>query len=226
MQSASIAVSLFFLSGGVAGLAVARWVNDYDPRICIAGGAVICAGSLTAISLVSTVGQLYLLYVIFGLGFAGSNLIPATTLVTRWFQRKRARALSIASTGLSLGGVVITPICALLVENIGLDRAAPIMGLMYLFGVIPVSLIWLRPNPESMGLLVDGDSHNLSTTHIDKGIDAQKPVSSVPLGSSMNTGISFAEARRGRLFLGNQSRLYISHGRTGWRHLAPVWPRT
>jgi hypothetical protein len=32
------------------------------------------------------------------------------------------------------------------------------MGVMFLLGVIPVAWIWLRPNPESMGLLPDGDA--------------------------------------------------------------------
>ena len=49
VRSASIAVSLFFLSGGFAGLWVARWVNDYDPRYCICFGAIICCVSLAAL---------------------------------------------------------------------------------------------------------------------------------------------------------------------------------
>ena len=32
VQTASVAVSLFFFSGGLAGLWVARWVQHYDPR--------------------------------------------------------------------------------------------------------------------------------------------------------------------------------------------------
>ncbi|MBT6315390.1 MAG: MFS transporter, partial [Gammaproteobacteria bacterium] len=48
VASASIAVSLFFFSGGLAGLLVARWVQNYDPRYCLTGGAVISAGALSA----------------------------------------------------------------------------------------------------------------------------------------------------------------------------------
>ena len=206
VQSASIAVSLFFLSGGFAGLWVARWVNDYDPRICISFGAVISGASLAALALVSTVWQLYLLYLVFGVGFSASNLVPATTLVTRWFHKKRAMALSIASTGLSLGGVLITPICAVLVENLGLGTAAPIMGLMYLLGVVPVSLIWLRPSPESLGMRADGEQPQDNGTsgallehraENDIVVDAKN---GQPLTSRLPEGISFRDARRSRLF--------------------------
>jgi len=202
VQSASVAVSLFFLSGGVAGLWVARWVNDYDPRFCISFGAFVCAASLAALARVSTVWQLYLLYLVFGVGFSASNLIPATTLVTRWFHKKRAMALSIASTGLSLGGVLITPICAILVESIGLGRAAPIMGLMYLLGVVPISLIWLRPSPESMGLRADGDQARNDGTPgtLAEHTAESKGAATQPLATRLPEGVSFRDARRGRLF--------------------------
>ena len=206
VQSASVAVSLFFLSGGFAGLWVARWVNNYDPRFCISFGALVCGASLASLALVSEVWQLYCLYLVFGVGFSASNLVPATTLVTRWFHKKRAMALSIASTGLSLGGVLITPICALLVESLGLSTAAPIMGLMYLIGVIPVSWIWLRPSPESMGLQADGEkplSSGTPGTLFDEppeGAAASQETSGQPSKTTLPEGISFRDARRGRLF--------------------------
>lgn len=191
VQSASFAVSLFFLSGGVAGLTVARLIQKFDVRFCICLGAVISCLSLTALAFVSNTWQLYIVYLVFGTGFSASNLIPATTLVTRWFHKKRAMALSIASTGLSLGGVLITPICAFLVENIGLSQAAPLMGLMYLAGVIPVALIWLRPSPQSMGLQPDGEP--LRERMVEP--DAPKPVvQSIESGGVME-GVPFRQAR-------------------------------
>ena len=48
--SASMSVSIFFLTGGVTGLFVARWVEDYDPRISITAGAVMSFVSLCALA--------------------------------------------------------------------------------------------------------------------------------------------------------------------------------
>ena len=208
VASASVAVSLFFFSGGLAGLLVARWVQNYDPRYCLTGGAVISAGALSALSYVTTVPQLYAVYCIFGMGFSASSLIPATTIVARWFKRRRAMALSIASTGLSLGGVILTPLCVLLVEKLSFQTAAPIMGLIYLVGVIPVSWIWLRPSPESMGLRIDGDA-------VDDAVDEAVDKESAPARDTANQGearlsssapiedgLSFREARATRFFWG------------------------
>ena len=208
VQTASFAVSLFFLSGGVTGLWVAKWVQDYDPRICISAGAVISCLALSSLAFVQQIWQLYLAFMLFGVGFSASSLIPATTLVTRWFHRKRAMALSVASTGLSLGGVILTPLCVLLVKSMGFEFAAPFMGLLYIVGVIPITWIWLRASPGSMGLLPDGDElpANFATGSTQQDSDDSKP-SAVSRGLSLD-GITFKQAR-GTLFFWGISIAYI-----------------
>jgi len=202
VQSASVAVSLFFLSGGFTGLWVAKLIQQFDVRICICLGAVISGVALTSLAWVETTGQLYAVYLLFGVGFSASNLIPATTLVTRWFHKKRAMALSIASTGLSLGGVLVTPVCAVLVESIGLTRAAPIMGGMFIIGVIPVAVIWLRPSPASMGLTVDGIDQVNGSIQANVNPSGFEQTTAVLTPDLSSQGASFAEARRGRFFWG------------------------
>jgi len=203
VQTASFAVSLFFLSGGITGLWVAKWVQDYDPRICISAGAVISCLALSSLAFVEEIWQLYLAFVIFGVGFSASSLIPATTLVTRWFHRKRAMALSIASTGLSLGGVILTPLCVLLVESLGFDVAAPLMGLLYIVGVIPIAWIWLRGNPESMGMLPDGllVQEDLAKAGPSEANEEGSRKSTTPTGFATD-GITFKQARGTRFFWG------------------------
>ncbi|MFT7472393.1 MAG: MFS family permease [Kiritimatiellia bacterium] len=202
VQTASFAVSLFFLSGGVTGLWVAKWVQNYDPRICISAGAIISCLALSSLAFVQEIWQLYLAFMLFGVGFSASSLIPATTLVTRWFHRKRAMALSIASTGLSLGGVILTPLCVLLVKSLGFEFAAPLMGLLYIVGVIPITWIWLRASPESMGLLPDGEEPpvNSVTVSTEQDSDDSKP-SAVSRGLASD-GITFKQARDTRFFWG------------------------
>jgi MFS family permease len=161
----STAVSIFFFTGGITGLLVAKWVQDYDPRICISAGALLSFFSLSVLAYVTTTWQLFLVYGLFGAGFSASSIIPATTMVTKWFKRQRAMALSISSTGLSLGGVILTPLSILMVESLGFEIAAPLIGVMYLLGVIPVAWIFLRVSPESMGLLPDGEKIISQPTH-------------------------------------------------------------
>lgn len=193
IRTTSFAVSIFFLSGGFAGLMVAKLVQDHDPRLPICLGAVIAGISLCLFPRIQSVWQLYLTYALFGVGFAGSALIPASTLVTRWFKKKRAIALSIASTGLSLGGVVVTPASVLMVSSFGFDTAAPMLGLLYVVGVVPASLMFLRPSPESMGLVIDG---------VDEDLTSQPKGATNASISSYEDGLSFKVARKVRFFWG------------------------
>jgi len=106
---------------------------------------------------VNELWQLYLFYVLFGIGYSACALLPCTTLVARWFEKKRSVALSVASTGLSLGGILLTPLSAELIERLGLAGAAPWLGAGLFFGIAPVAILLFRPSPASMGLAADGD---------------------------------------------------------------------
>jgi cyanate permease len=87
----------------------------------------------------------------------------STTLVTRWFDKQRAVALSVASTGLSVGGIVMTPIARHLLRHHELGAATSRIALLYLVGVIPACLLFLRADPARFGLGPDG--HTLAADH-------------------------------------------------------------
>ena len=157
VSAVSGATAVFFLVGGLTGLPVAAWMARHDPRPLIAAGAVACGLALVLLGRVTQVWQVYAAYVLFGAGFSASSLVPGTTLVTRWFVRRRSVALSVASTGLSLGGVAITPAVAGLVEREGLSAVAPWLAVGLVLGVVPITAWLLRPSPELLGLQPDGD---------------------------------------------------------------------
>lgn len=200
VSSASLAVSVFFLSSGVAGLLVGRMIQHVDTRVSFTLGAVLCFIALTALAHVQAMWQLVIVYAIFGSGFASSALLPATTLITHWFRKRRAMALSIASTGLSLGGVVITPLSVVLVDRLGFAMAAPVMGVMYLVGVIPVAWIWLRSEPAVLGLEIDGGKSRFES--VPEQADSRSGVAGQGVHDDLDHGTSFSQAKRMWLFWG------------------------
>jgi MFS family permease len=181
------ATAAFFLTTGIAGLPVARLIERYDPRVTIAGGAVISGVCLALLGQVTALWQLYLLYIGFGAGFAGASLVPATTLVTRWFARRRSVALSIASTGLSIGGIVVTPLSAGLIGRYGIETVSPWLGLAFVVGIVPISSLLIRSSPAAMGLAPDGDPR------------MPPPPPGQPLPDA--EGVSYEQARSSRFFV-------------------------
>lgn len=157
VSSVSLATTIFFLVGGVNGLLVARLIARYDARWVIVGGGVLGAVALFLFGAVSAKWHLYLVYVLFSLGWSAAGLIPASTIVTRWFQTRRAYALSIASTGLSVGGIAITPWAKVLLDRQGIEAAAPWLALIWLVGVVPTTIWLLKPDPAAEGWHPDGE---------------------------------------------------------------------
>ena len=178
LELVSGAVSVFFLVSGISGLVIGSLLEKYDVRLIIASGSVLASVSLGAMGYVSEIWQLYLLYAVFGIGFSASGLLPATTLIARWFHKNRAKALSVASTGLSVGGVIITPFSAALVDSQGIAVASPWLGALYFVGVFPACIFVLRSAPADIGLAADGRRSDEGASQVLDGItigDAIRP---------------------------------------------------
>jgi MFS family permease len=181
----SLATATFFVAAGFSGVVAGRLIDKFDARWVIVTGAAIAALALVGAGFLHSTWQLFLFHVIFGLGFGFCGLVPITTLVARWFHARRSVALSIASTGLSLGGFLITPAAGYAVAHYGLASVSPWLALGLLIGVVPATVLFVRSRPRDMGLKPDGGK---------RGRDDPIPEEAL--------GVPFHEARRSRFFLG------------------------
>ncbi|HNM79007.1 MAG TPA: MFS transporter [Tepidiformaceae bacterium] len=153
----SVAPAIYFTMSGLTSAIVGPYVDRYGPNKFMLIGTVVNGVSAAFIGLVDELWQLYLVYFIFAVAFGMSSSIAVNAIMTRWFVRRRALAMSISSTGVSLGGVILAPIASALVESGGLELATPILGALVLIVAIPVILMVLVFDPEHMGLKPDGD---------------------------------------------------------------------
>ena len=146
LDAISLSVSLFFISGGVAGLFVARLLERWDIRTIMVIGASVSGVALLLIGRTSNLYELYALFTLFGIGNTGVSIVVATSLITQWFpDERRSVALSISSTGLSLGGVLITPYTAYLCDKSGIFEAMPLLGVIFVVGIVPIVILFIRP---------------------------------------------------------------------------------
>ncbi len=148
LADVSFAVSLFFIVGGVVGMYVARLLGRVHVRWIMVLGTLLAGAALSAVHFVEALWQIYVLFTLFGIGNTGVSLVVATTLVTQWFPGpNRSIALSIASTGLSLGGVLITPLTAFLFHEWGVLPVMPWLGLLFIITILPIAIWLVRPAP-------------------------------------------------------------------------------
>jgi MFS family permease len=159
-----VALTIFFLIGGVSAPVVGRLVDRYGARNVIATGALITGFGFFLLSLAHTLWFFYVGYIVAGLGMASAGMIPATTLVSNWFEKRRGTAIGIMSSGIGAGGFVFAPLIgAYLIPNFGWRTSYLTMALSTLV-IIPFALLVLKTKPEDIGLYPDGRQYEGSVS--------------------------------------------------------------
>lgn len=156
VSSISIATTFFFLIGGLWNVVVARLIAAYDVRHVAYGGAVLGALALFGLGQVQQQWQLFVVYGLFAIAWSSSGLTLATTVVTRWFHSKRASAIAAASSGLSVGGIVLSPIIKSFIDSQTLNGAAPVLALLWLLGMSVPTFLLIRAEPGPLKWMPDG----------------------------------------------------------------------
>jgi len=152
----SWAPTIYFCISGLTSAIVGPYVDRRGPRGFMLVGTLLNGVSATFIGLVDELWQLYVVYFVFAVAFGMSSGIAVNAIMTRWFVRKRALAMSISSTGVSVGGVVLAPVASKLIDIGGLELATPVLGALVVVVALPVILGVVVFDPAEMGLEPDG----------------------------------------------------------------------
>lgn len=98
----------------------------------------------------------YFLSLLVGFGYTTTTIIPVSMLMNNWFVKKRGLALSLALSGLGVGGVVFSQILTPLITNVGWRQTYLIYGVIMLVVTLPIVLFVFKPRPEMMNLKAYG----------------------------------------------------------------------
>jgi len=145
------------MAAGVSSFIVGRLIDRYGPRVLIPVSAAIIGVALLAMSRVNSPWQVIAIFGLLGMtGLAAPQNIMTSVPVAKWFQRKRGMALALAVSGLGIGGVFFLPFTQWLLDSVGWRTTWVVMAVIFMATSIPLSAIFLRRQPEDMGLQVDG----------------------------------------------------------------------
>ena len=152
----SLATGLYFAFSGVSSALVGPQIDKYGARRWMFPGLLLLGFASVAIGQVTQLWQLYAAYMLLAIGSGMSAGVAVNATLARWFVQRRAWAMAVSSTGVSLGGAVLSPLNTFLIEQYGLAFATPIMGLLILAVGFPIILFVLVWDPRQMGLPQDG----------------------------------------------------------------------
>ncbi|MBI3953122.1 MAG: MFS transporter [Chloroflexi bacterium] len=172
----ALAPTMRSLTGMFVGPIVGPILDRHGPRVLMAAGGIIGGATLILLSQVHAIWQFY---VLFGVGFSlamgmSSGLVTSAT-VAKWFIRRRGRAVALAALGISLAGVVFTPLSQVLASVLGWRLAWALIGVLVMATVTPAALLLMRRQPEDLGLRPDGDAATPSLPGHPSGARAALP---------------------------------------------------
>jgi MFS family permease len=150
--------SIFFLASGLVSPFIGKLITRYGERKIITVGAVIMSVAMALLGSVTSIWQFYIFHALVGIGMAGMGTIPASSLVSKWFHKRRGLAIGIMAFGVGIGGFVAAPIVAgTLIPAFGWRLAYVILGIATCLIMVPSALIVIKAGkPADMGLYPDG----------------------------------------------------------------------
>jgi MFS family permease len=138
---------------------VGRILDRFGARALLAFAAAVTAGALIGLAFVDYAWQMIFLFAMMGLvGMAGPGALVTSVPVAKWFVRERGKAIGIMTLGIPVGAAIFIPLTQVFINNFGWRDAWIILAVMGGGVIIPLSLLFVRREPEDMGLLPDGDS--------------------------------------------------------------------
>jgi len=151
------AFSILWLIIGIASPFTGRVVDRYGARVVISAGAFVSGIGFALLSLINSLWFFYLGYVVVGIGMAAMGPVPASAVVSNWFEKRRGTAIGIMSTGMGLGGFALAPLVGgYLIPNFGWRISFLALALLIWVLIIPLALLVIRTRPADMGLYPDG----------------------------------------------------------------------
>lgn len=172
----SLAFSLARAQGAIEAPLVGYLIDRFGPRPIIVTAAFLAGVGYILLSWVNSYASFLFVYLaVISLAFIAGFVHSPMVVANSWFIRQRARAMTVVSAAVPVGGALLSPLLAVGVQSLGWRWAAFLSGCLFLAVCLPLSF-QVQRSPESVGLLPDGESQSATAagqataeSHVNRG---------------------------------------------------------
>lgn len=156
--SISVAAGIGFFVNGITQPFLGHLFDKFNSRNVILVSLLVVGITTAVLSL-----TFHFLFLMFLFGFvlntalSGASIGTMGPLLARWFVRRRTAAMGLVAAGASLGGLLLIPSGAFIIELMGWRWAWVLFGGIVLTVAGPLCFFFVRNHPSQMGLQPDGD---------------------------------------------------------------------
>jgi len=134
---------------------VLGWIVDrFGPQGMIRIGIVMFGIGFMLLSQIDTLAGFYTAFIVIALGSSLCGFFPLQVAIIYWFEKYRARALSVLSLGGALGGIFVL-VVAWSIQGVGWRATAFTSGILMILIGLPLARVF-RSRPEDHGETIDG----------------------------------------------------------------------
>lgn len=126
-------------------------------RLLIVVGALASGAAIMAVSRVESLAQFYIVYgLVAAVAIGGISGVVVEGTASKWFVRHRGRALAVVTLGIAASRILIPLVTPLLILAVGWRGTWVVFGLVFWVALILPGALWMRRQPEDLGLQPDG----------------------------------------------------------------------
>jgi MFS family permease len=151
------------LMGSAGAVGIGRFIDRFGARIVLTTVALGLGAVVCAMSRISSFGELAVMITLTrALGQSALSVI-SLAMIGQWFVRRIDMAMAIYSIVMSIGFMIAFPVVGSLVQSRGWRSAWFSIGAAIVAALVPLALLVVRRNPESIGLQPDGEPGDQGT---------------------------------------------------------------
>ena len=132
-------------------------LDRFGARVMLPVAAMMTGFSMIGLANIGQSWQLVALFAVMGLvGMSGPGALVTSVPVLKWFVADRGKAIAFMSVGIPVGALLFVPLTQYLIDSVGWGRAWIILAVLGMGVIVPLAAIFVRRQPEDMGLRPDG----------------------------------------------------------------------
>jgi MFS family permease len=168
VQFVSGAVTVHFLCGAIVVACLPSLYRRFGVAIVTSAGVLILTAGLLGWALASSPWQLLLAAILSGAGWVTMGAAALNAIVSPWFLDNRANALSMAYNGASIGGMIMSPLWALLIFKYSFVVASSLVGAVMVPAVMFMSYAIFTKSPVNLAQATNHGTSAISAEDFDQ----------------------------------------------------------
>lgn len=164
---ANSSIPILFTGAAIMAMLVGYLLDRFPVQRIMSVGAIAFGAGFAIIASTSSLLVMALaLFFPVAFGFMAIGPLTTTTLVSRWFYRRRGRAFGIATVATSGGGIVVVPLLSWGIETYGWRTALLAEALVIASAVCAFSLLLIRGGPADLDLAAHLENEGRAATDL------------------------------------------------------------